>query len=56
MSDFIARHIGPDSTETAEMLEKIGVSSVAELIDNTIPAAIRLARELNVDAGISEAE
>ncbi|MBM3165565.1 MAG: aminomethyl-transferring glycine dehydrogenase [Bacteroidetes bacterium] len=56
MSDFIARHIGPDSTETAEMLEKIGVSSVAELIDNTIPAAIRLARELKVDAGISEAE
>ncbi|MFM7387730.1 MAG: glycine dehydrogenase, partial [Bacteroidota bacterium] len=56
MSDFIARHIGPESAETAEMLRKIGVSSVAELIDKTIPSAIRLGRELKVDAGISEAE
>jgi glycine dehydrogenase len=56
MSDFIARHIGPESAETAEMLRKIGVSSIAELIDKTIPSAIRLGRELTVDAGISEAE
>ena len=48
MSDFIARHIGPESAETAEMLRKIGVSSVAELIDKTIPSAIRLGRELKV--------
>jgi len=56
MSDFIARHIGPTPTETAEMLEKIGVSSVDELIAKTIPEAIRLNRELEVSQGISEAE
>jgi glycine dehydrogenase len=56
MSDFIARHIGPEGTETTEMLRKIGVSSVAELIDKTIPSTIRLGRELSVEEGISEAD
>lgn len=56
MSDFIARHIGPEGTETTEMLRKIGVSSVAELIDKTIPSTIRLGRELCVEEGISEAD
>ncbi|NDB34363.1 MAG: glycine dehydrogenase (aminomethyl-transferring) [Flavobacteriia bacterium] len=56
MTDFIARHIGPGATETSEMLDKIGVSSLAELIDNTIPAAIRLQGELRIADGISEAE
>ena len=55
MTDFISRHVGPNSTETHEMLQKIGVSSVSELIDKTIPSGIRLNRELNVDAGITEA-
>ena len=56
MSDFIARHLGPNGTEVSEMLNKIGVSSLDELIDKTIPSAIRLNRELNVSTGISEAE
>ena len=41
MSDFIARHLGPNGTEVSEMLNKIGVSSLDELIDKTIPSAIR---------------
>ena len=56
MTDFIARHIGPEGKETSEMLTKIGVSSIDELIGKTIPTAIRLNRELHVDAGITEAE
>jgi glycine dehydrogenase len=56
MTDFIARHIGPEGKETSEMLTKIGVSSIEELVGKTIPAAIRLNRELQVDAGITEAE
>lgn len=56
MTDFIARHIGPEGKETSEMLTKIGVSSIEELIGKTIPTAIRLSGELQVDAGITEAE
>jgi glycine dehydrogenase len=41
-AEFFARHIGPDETETKEMLAAIGVSALDELIDKTIPAAIRL--------------
>jgi len=55
MTDFIARHIGPEGKETSEMLTKIGVSSIEELVGKTIPTAIRLNRELQVDAGITEA-
>ncbi|MCT8161079.1 aminomethyl-transferring glycine dehydrogenase [Pseudoruegeria sp. SHC-113] len=35
------RHIGPSPDEMAKMLEVIGVSSLDELIDQTVPASIR---------------
>lgn len=38
------------------MLSKIGMKSVAELIDKTIPQHIRLKGELNIDAALSEQE
>lgn len=56
MSTFSKRHIGPNEVEKAAMLKKIGVGSVAELIDKTIPAHIRLTGELNVDAALTEQE
>lgn len=56
MSNFSKRHIGPDSAEQSAMLAKIGVSSLGELIDKTIPAHIRLNRELNIDAAMTEQE
>jgi glycine dehydrogenase len=56
MSIFSKRHIGPNEAEKAEMLTKIGSSSVAELIDKTIPAHIRLGRELDVDSAMTEQE
>jgi glycine dehydrogenase len=40
--EFIARHIGPNATEIAQMLAAIGAGSLDELIDQTVPAAIRL--------------
>jgi glycine dehydrogenase len=55
-SEFASRHIGPDETETNEMLATIGVSSLDELIDQTIPPAIRLPNQLNIPASISEFE
>ena len=35
------RHIGPSPAEMAEMLKVVGVSSLDELIDQTVPAFIR---------------
>ncbi len=55
-TEFIRRHIGPSEQETQEMLKTIGVASVAELIDKTVPATIRLNGELNLPAAISEFE
>ncbi|MFA7322500.1 MAG: aminomethyl-transferring glycine dehydrogenase, partial [Dokdonella sp.] len=40
--EFIARHIGPNAAEIAEMLAAIGAGSLDELIEQTVPAAIRL--------------
>ena len=54
MSAFSHRHIGPNDSERNAMLAKIGVQSVAELVDKTIPAPIRLNRELDVSEGLSE--
>jgi glycine dehydrogenase len=56
MSTFSNRHIGPNSAEKSAMLAKIGVSSVNELIDKTIPAHIRLGRELQISEGLTEQE
>jgi glycine dehydrogenase len=54
--NFSNRHIGPNAQEQNEMLSAIGVSSLDELIDNTVPAQIRLKSELNLDAPLSEQE
>ncbi len=39
---FVNRHIGPNDDEIKEMLEVIGISSLEELIEQTIPSQIRL--------------
>ncbi|WP_448547709.1 aminomethyl-transferring glycine dehydrogenase [Thalassotalea fusca] len=41
--DFIRRHIGPDEAQTQAMLNDIGAESVDALIDEIVPANIRLA-------------
>jgi glycine dehydrogenase len=54
--EFIGRHIGPNDSETSEMLRSIGCNSMDELIQKTVPASIRLQSELNIDAPMSEFE
>ncbi len=51
---FVARHIGPREQEIGEMLKKIGVSSVDELIDQTVPENIRLEKPLQLEDGLTE--
>lgn len=53
-AEFTNRHIGPTEAETAAMLKTIGVSSMDELINKTVPAAIRLEVPLNTGGPISE--
>ncbi len=43
---FVPRHVGPDSQEQNEMLQVVGVDSLDQLIDQTIPPPIRLDRPL----------
>lgn len=54
--EFWERHIGPNEQETTQMLETIGVASLDELIDKTVPKNIRLNKELNVAGPVSENE
>ncbi|MCE8008011.1 aminomethyl-transferring glycine dehydrogenase [Aestuariivita sp.] len=50
------RHIGPSPAEMAEMLEVLGVDSLDDLIDQTIPAAIRQKEPLDFGKAYSERE
>ncbi|ROL42523.1 Glycine dehydrogenase (decarboxylating), mitochondrial [Anabarilius grahami] len=54
--DFSERHIGPGDKEKREMLNTLGLESVAQLIENTIPASIRLGRSLKMDDPVCENE
>ncbi len=51
---FQSRHIAPNEADTAKMLKTVGVSSLDELIDQTVPAGIRLKNPLNLPAAKSE--
>ena len=55
-SNFIDRHNGPGIEDTKVMLKAIGVDSIEQLIDETIPASIRLPKPLNLAAGLNEYE
>jgi len=51
---FQSRHIGPDSADTARMLEVVGAPSLDALIDQAIPSRIRLTEPLDLPHGTSE--
>ena len=53
---FQSRHIGPDTLERDEMLKVVGASSLDALMDEVIPASIRLAAPLDLPAGQTESE
>jgi glycine dehydrogenase len=53
---FETRHNAPDSVQIAEMLKVVKAASVNELIDQTVPANIRLKKALQLPAAQSEFE
>ena len=54
MSAFASRHIGPSGAERESMLRVVGAASLDALIEETVPANIRLGRELTLPAARSE--
>lgn len=53
---FVLRHVGPRERDIEKMVKTIGVSSLDELIDKTIPADIRLKENLDLPVALSEYE
>jgi glycine dehydrogenase len=54
LDTFPRRHLGSGATDVAAMLETIGVESLSELIDQTVPASIRLREPLRLPAPRAE--
>jgi len=53
-NNFARRHNGPFGNEINQMLEKIGVSSLDQLIDQTVPSSIRMKEPLDLPVGMNE--
>ena len=53
-TEFIGRHIGPDSTQTQAMLNKLGKATLSALIEATVPTAIRAETTQRLQPAITE--
>ena len=53
-NEFQARHIGPCPSDTEAMLQTIGVNSLEQLMEETIPSNIKIKHELNIGEPMSE--
>ena len=53
---FVNRHNGPRKHDLPQMLKTIGVNSLEELIDKTVPGNIRLEKPLRLPEAMSEYE
>ena len=51
---FVDRHIGPSAQDMEQMLSVIGVDSLDQLIDETVPADIRSQNPLNISDAVTE--
>ncbi|MEN9589111.1 MAG: glycine dehydrogenase [Pseudomonadota bacterium] len=54
--EFIPRHIGPNEADQQRMLEAIGAPSLEALMQEVVPANIRMTRELDLPAPRAEAD
>ncbi len=53
-SDFIQRHIGPTAKQQTEMARAMGYDNLDALIDDTVPAAIRRDRPMDMPGAQTE--
>ena len=54
--DFASRHIGPTPRDIEAMLEVIGVPTLDDLLDRTVPVSIRHDEPLALDPALTERE
>ncbi|BBL90522.1 glycine dehydrogenase (decarboxylating) [Vibrio rotiferianus] len=55
-NEFVARHNGPNKSDQQKMLESINAVSLDALIDETVPAQIRLEQPMSLAEAKSEAD
>ena len=53
---FQDRHIGPNQQDLEHMLRVTGASSLAQLVEQTVPSSIRLKQPLKMEPAMSETE
>ncbi len=53
---FVQRHLGPSAEDIQDMLQSLGVSSLEELMSQTLPSKIRLTQPLQLREGMAEYE
>ena len=51
--EFVRRHIGPDGHDEQQMLQVLGLDSVEQLLDATVPESIRMTGDLDLPDGSS---
>ncbi len=54
IDSFVTRHIGPRKSDLKAMFEAVRVSSMEELIEQTVPANIRLQKPMKLHEGLTE--
>ena len=58
-SPFVARHIGPSPQDVDQMLRMLGLTSLQDLVEKTVPASIRRGGKISlpsVGTGLTETE
>ena len=53
-ANFVARHIGPDEADTAELLRSMGAKSLEDFIARVVPEKIRTTRPLELKKAMPE--
>ncbi|MFT6150135.1 MAG: glycine dehydrogenase, partial [Saprospiraceae bacterium] len=53
---FAERHIGINKSDLTAMLQTLGINSLDELIDQTVPSVIRSSKPLDIPPAVSEYE
>ena len=56
IGSFVSRHLGPRMEDQNAMLRALGAPSLDDLIERTVPGAIRLRERLSVSKALTESE
>ncbi|KAJ3174385.1 glycine decarboxylase subunit P [Geranomyces variabilis] len=56
LDTFPRRHIGPEDADVAKMCKVVGVSSLDDLVDKTVPASITIKNKTKLGPGVPESE